>query len=78
MTTRRRHDPYVSSLLGRRHKNVVHDVLVTRIYNKYRKLSRHMASMSINDSPLVKQIMLIGLSSAKFLLKGVNVRPQRY
>ena len=41
--------------------------------NKYTKLSSDMASLSNNDIPLVKQIMLIGLSSAKLLLKGVNV-----
>ena len=32
-----------------------------------------MTSMSINDRLLFKQIMLIGLSSAKLLLWGVNV-----
>ena len=32
-----------------------------------------MTSMSINYRPLVNQIMLIGLSSAKLLLYGVNV-----
>ena len=31
-----------------------------------------MTSLSINDIVLVKQIMLIGLSSAKFLLWDVN------
>ena len=43
------------------------------LINKHAKLSSHTATMPINDRPLVKQIMLIGLSSAKFLLKGVNV-----
>ena len=43
------------------------------LINKYTKLSSHVTSMSINDRLLVKQIMLIGLSSAKFLLYGVNV-----
>ena len=33
----------------------------------------HMASISINETPLVVQIMLIGLNSAKRLLYGVNV-----
>ena len=42
------------------------------LINKNTKLSSHMASMSINDRPLVKQIMLIGLSSAQLLLNGVN------
>ena len=40
------------------------------LINKYTKLSSHMTSMSINDRPLIKQIMLIG--SAKFLLQAVN------
>ena len=44
------------------------------LINKYTKLSSHMTSMSINDRPLIKQIMLIG--SAKFLLQGVNVSNQ--
>ena len=41
--------------------------------NKYTKLSSHMTSLSINDRALVKQIMRVGLISAKLLLKGVNV-----
>ena len=43
------------------------------IINTYSNISCHMALMSINDRPLVKQIMLIGLSSATFLHYGVNV-----
>ena len=43
------------------------------LINKYTKFSIHMTSMSINDRLLVKQTMLKGLSSAKLLLKGVNV-----
>ena len=41
--------------------------------NEYIQFSSHMASMFINDRPLVKQIMLIGLSSDKLLHFGVNV-----
>ena len=44
------------------------------LINEYTKLSSHMSSMSINDRPLIKQIILIG--SAKFLLQGVNVSHQ--
>ena len=35
--------------------------------------SCHMASMPINDRRLIKLVMLICFSSAKFLLQGVNV-----
>ena len=42
------------------------------LINKYTKLSNGMASMSINDRPNFKQIMLIGLSSAKLMLYGLN------
>ena len=42
------------------------------LINKYTKLRSHMASMSSNYIPLVKQTMLIGLSSAKFVLYGGN------
>ena len=41
--------------------------------NKHAKLSSHMGPMPINDRLLIKQSMLIGLSSAKFLLYDVNV-----
>ena len=41
--------------------------------NKHTKLSSHMAPMPIKDKPLMKLIMLIGISSAKFLLLGVDV-----
>ena len=46
--------------------------LAMSLINKYTKLSSHMASMSINDRPFVKQIILFGLSNAKLLLYGVN------
>ena len=42
------------------------------LINTHSKLSSRIAPMSINDIH-PKQIMLIGLSSAKFLLCGVNV-----
>ena len=44
------------------------------LINKYIKLSSHMASMTpINDIPLIKPIIFLDLSIAKFLLKGVYV-----
>ena len=43
------------------------------LINKYTKLSSHIASMSINDILHFKQIVLIGLNSAKFLPLDVNV-----
>ena len=43
------------------------------IINIHTKFSNHMASMPINDRPLIKQIMLIGFMSAKFCFYGVNV-----
>ena len=36
------------------------------LINKHTKLSSHISSMSINDILLIKQIMLIGFSSAKY------------
>ena len=35
------------------------------LINEFTKHSSHMALMSINDRPLVKQIMLIGLKLLK-------------
>ena len=43
------------------------------LINKQTKLSSHMALMPINDKSLIKQIMLIAISSAKFLLLCVYV-----
>ena len=42
------------------------------LINNYTKLSTHVASMSINDRPIVKQIMLTCTSNAKFLFKRDN------
>ena len=42
------------------------------LINKHTKLNSHMAPMPINDITLIKQIMLIGISSAKFWLKGAT------
>ena len=43
------------------------------LINKQTKLSSHMSLVLINDRPLIKHIMLIWFSSAKFLLQGVTV-----
>ena len=45
------------------------------LIDKHRKLSCHMAPMPINDRHLIKLAMLICFSSAKFMLKGVNIVP---
>ena len=42
------------------------------LINKYTKLSSHMTSMTMNGILLIEQIMLIGLSNVKFLLKGIK------
>ena len=42
-----------------------HDLI---LINKDTKRSSHMTPRTINDRPLVKHIMLIGISSAEFLL----------
>ena len=41
--------------------------------NKHTKLRSHIALIPINDRQLIKHIMLIGISSAKFVVLGVNV-----
>ena len=43
------------------------------LINKHTKLSRHMASMLINDRRLIQPVMRICFGSAKFVLYGVNV-----
>ena len=41
------------------------------LINKFAKLSSHMELMSISDRPLVKQTMLMGLSSAMVLIQYI-------
>ena len=45
------------------------------LINKHLKLSFHMALMPIDDRRHIKTFVLIIFSSAKFLVKGVNVVP---